>query len=221
MTSPRPPAVDTDALIDALPASLAALARRGALRRYRKGSIVIEEGDPGGPLFVILAGRLRAYSIDPKNDNEIIYGSYGAGEYVGELGLDGGPRTASVMALEPSVCAMVTRHSLLAHIGEHPEFAFELLAKLTSRARAATMSLKRIALNDVYGRLKLLLEAMCGVEAREGWIAVERVTHRELAGRIGCSREMVSRVLKDLEKGGYLRVEGGVLRVRLPLAVRW
>ena len=82
--------------------------------------------------------------------------AYGPGEYVGEMGLDGGVRSASVVALETTVCSMVTRRTLEQHLREQPEFAFELIAKVIRRARAATMSAKSMALNDVYGRLKQL-----------------------------------------------------------------
>ncbi|WP_163071511.1 Crp/Fnr family transcriptional regulator, partial [Acinetobacter baumannii] len=85
---------------------------------------------------------------------EITYGVYGPGEYVGEMSLDGGPRSASVITEEACRLVMVTRASLLTHISEHPEFAFELLTKVIRRARAATLSTKQLALNDVYGRLK-------------------------------------------------------------------
>ena len=217
----KPAAIDVDALIDALPASLASLAKRGVAHPYRRGTILIEEGQRGDTLYIILAGRLRAFSTSLTHDREITYGSYGPGEYVGELSLDGGPRAASVMTLEPSVCVVVTRATIEAHIAEHPEFAFELLAKVIGRARAATVSARQMALNDVYGRIKLLLESMAAAPTAGGWARVEHITQRDAAARVGCSREMVSRVMKDLETGGHVEpVEGG-LRVKLPLPARW
>ncbi len=217
----KPSDIDVGALIDALPESLARLARRGVAHPYRKGSTLIEEGARGDTVYIILAGRLRAYSSNLSQDREITYGSYGAGEYVGELGLDGGLRAASVVALEPSICAVVTRATLEAHIAEHPEFAFELLAKVIGRARAATLTARQMALNDVYGRIKLLLEAMAGPVGDDGWASAERITHRDIASRVGCSREMVSRVMKDLETGGHLRPGDGELRLKWPLPARW
>lgn len=219
--SRKPTDIDLGALVDALPASLAALARRGVAHAYRKGTLLIQEGDRGDSIHIILAGRLRAYSCNLAQDREITYGTYGPGEYVGELGLDGGLRAASVMALEPSVCAVVTRGTLEAHIAEHPAFAFELLAKVIGRARAATLSARSMALNDVYGRIKLQLESMAGATAADGTAEAERITHRDLAARIGCSREMVSRVMKDLENGGHVAIDGAQLRLKLPLPARW
>ena len=138
---------------------LRALARRGEVRRYRKNTLLIEEGDHGDTLYLILAGRLRSYASGDKG-REITYGVYGPGEYLGEMSLDGGPRSANVITLEASTCAVITRTTLLQHIAEQPEFAFELIGKVIRRARAATLSAKQLALNDVYGRLVLLLDAL-------------------------------------------------------------
>ncbi len=217
----KSPSIDVGALIDALPVTLARLARRGVAHPYRKDSILIEEGNRGDTIYIILAGRLRAFSTNLAQDREITYGTYGPGEYVGEMSLDGGPRAASVVALEPTVCAVVTRATVEAHIAEHPEFAFELLAKLIGRARAATLSARQMALNDVYGRIKLLLESMAGRPGADGWAEAERITHRDMAARVGCSREMVSRVMKDLETGGHVDPSATHLRVKLPLPARW
>ena len=213
--------VDVDSLIDALPPPQARLARRGLAHSYRKGVILIDEGDRGDTIYIILAGRLRAFSSNLAQDREITYGNYGPGEQVGELGLDGGLRAASVVTLEPSICVVVTRATLQAHIAEHPEFAFELLSKVIARARAATQTARQMALNDVYGRIKLLLDAMVGPPGPDAWAEAERITHRDIAARVGCSREMVSRVMKDLENGGHLVSTALQLRVKLPLPARW
>lgn len=184
-----------------------ALARRGALRHYRKGALLIQEGEVGDTLYVVLAGRLRVFGSDARNGREITFGTYRAGEYVGEMGLDGGPRSASVEAVEPSTCAVVTRTTLEGFLAEHPAFAFDLLAKVIRRARAATLSAKQLALNDVYGRLKLALEQHAEAAGDGRWRTTERLTHQQLANLVGSSREMVSRLLKDLEQGAYVRVE--------------
>jgi CRP/FNR family cyclic AMP-dependent transcriptional regulator len=213
--------VDVERLVGALPPALVPLARRGLAHAYRKGVILIDEGDRGDTLYIVLSGRVRAFSTDLARGREVTYGTYGPGEYVGELGLDGGLRAASVETLEPSVCVVVTRPTLEAHIAQHPEFAFELLAKVIARARAATLSVRQMALNDVYGRLKLLLESMLGPPGPDGWAEAERMTHQDIAARVGCSREMVSKVMKELEKGGRVLTTPSAFRVKLPLWVRW
>lgn len=215
---PSPPAAaDAPApLSDAL----AALAERGETRRYRKGTLLIQEGDVGDTLFIIRSGRLRAFSAGD-NGREITYGVYGPGEYLGELSLDGGPRSASVITLEASSCTVVGRRTLERFIAERPEFAFELLAKVIRRARAATLSARQLALNDVYGRLRALLQSLARPGTDGTPVLSERLTHQELSHRLGCSREMVSRLVKDLERGGYLQQQGGWYRLDKPLPQRW
>jgi CRP/FNR family cyclic AMP-dependent transcriptional regulator len=197
------------------------LARRGELKRFRKGHRLIEEGERGDTIFIILAGRVRVFGSGERSDREITYGTYGVGEYVGEISLDGGPRSASVEAIEACTCAVVTRQTLLQHIAEHPEFALDLLAKVIRRARAATLSAKQLALNDVYGRLVLLLNELALKQPDGSRLISERPTHREMANRLGCSREMVSRLMKDLEAGSYLLPTAGGLRIVRPLPMRW
>ena len=200
--------------------SLLALTERGEIRRYRKGTLLIQEGDQGDTLFIILSGRLRAFSAGD-NDREITYGAYGAGEYIGEMSLDGGPRSASVITLEASVCAVVARRTLERFIAERPGFAFELLSKVIRRARVATLNARQLALNDVYGRLKLLLGALAMPQPDGTLRVAERLTHQEMSNRLGCSREMVSRLMKDLERGGYVAVQAARIVLCKPLPQRW
>lgn len=191
----------------ALGTALRELARRGELRRFRRGAVVIHEGDDGHTMFIILSGRLRAFSANATEDKEVTFGSYGPGDYVGEISLDGGPRSASVDALEPTLCAVVTRHTIEQYLKENPAFAWELLAKVARRARDATLNARRMALEDVYGRLRGQLLALA-VEQPDGTRQIApKPTHKAIAQRIGCGREMVSRVMKQLERGEYLRVE--------------
>ena len=200
--------------------ALLALARRGDVRRYRKGALLIEEGAIGDTLYLVLTGRVRAYSLGA-NDRELTFGVYGPGEYVGEMSLDGGPRSASVITLEPTTCSVVTRHTLREHIAAHPDFAFELLARVIRRARLATSNARSMALIDVYGRVTRLLEELAVPQADGTRVIAERLTHAEIASRVGCSREMVSRLMKDLERGGHVLVRGRTRMLSARLPPRW
>src|SRR3982750_3628926 len=106
----------------ALPPALQKLAEHGVQRRYRTHAMLIEEGDTGGAVYIVLSGRLRAFLADARG-REITLALHGPGEYVGEMSLDGGPRSASVQAVEPTVCSVVTRETVLQHIGADKEFA--------------------------------------------------------------------------------------------------
>jgi CRP/FNR family transcriptional regulator, cyclic AMP receptor protein len=190
------------------------------LKRLRRGVQIISEGDVGDTLYVILAGRLRAYSVGA-DFREITYAEYGAGDTVGEMGLDGGPRSANVDAVAPTLCAVVTRATLQQHLREDPDFAFELLATVIRRARAATTSLRQVALNSVYARLRPYLESLAVKQDDDTGLIDPAPSHLEISRRLGCDRAMISRVLKDLEKGGYVKVGRRRLVILKPLPLRW
>jgi len=138
------------------------------------------------------------------------------------MALDGGPRSANVETLEPTVCAVVTRDALLAYIAEQPAFALEMMGRLIRRARLATESARSMALIDVYGRLTRLLDRLAGPAGEEGSRTIaERLTHREIASHLACSREMVSRLMKDLEVGGFVRTSKRQIVLLKPFPARW
>ena len=201
-------------------AGVRALAARGDVRRYRKGTILIHEGDSGDTLFIVLSGRVKVFCTDA-NDKEITFGVFDAGEYFGEMALDGGPRSASVITQQPCVCAVVTRHTLLAFLTQRPEFALELLSKVIRRLRLATRDARNLAFIDVYGRLTAWLQELAKPQADGTMRITERITHQEIASRVGCSREMVSRILKDLESGGYVRIAQRRIELAAKLPQRW
>lgn len=210
-----------EGLLATLSPRLQPLARRGAIRNYKKNSVIINEGDVGESLYILLQGRVKVYATDD-NGREITYGNIDAGDYFGEMSLDGGARSASVITVEPCVCSVVTRSSVRDHLALEPDFAMELVVQVIRRARAATETARKMALLDVYGRVVSTLESGEEGPARPGApVLLEQITHQSIASRVGASREMVSRLLKDLEKGGY--IELGVKRITLlrKLPARW
>lgn len=203
------------------PQHIEALAALGVQRRYRRGTLLIQEGETGDTLYIVQQGRLRAYLADISG-KELTLGVYGPLEYVGEMSLDGGLRSAHVEALETSVCSVVTRKTLLAYIALHPEFALELMGRLIRRARLATESARNVAMIDVYGRLVLLLNQLACEPDPDGLRALrERITHQSMAQHLACSREMVSRLMRDLETGGYVAVRQRWIWLLKPLPARW
>jgi CRP/FNR family cyclic AMP-dependent transcriptional regulator len=213
-----PPTTDPSSLLASLPEALRSLAASGVQRSYRKGTLIIEEGSHGDTLYLLLRGRVKAFSSDARG-REVTYGVYGAGDYFGEMSLDGGPRSASVIVEQACTCAVLTRQTLHEHIAAEPAFAFELIGRVIRRARLATQSARSMALLDVYGRVVQLLESLAVVQADGTRIIAERLTHAEIAARVGCSREMVSRLMKDLAAGGFVETSGTTLRLgHLPRA---
>lgn len=198
-----------------------ALAALGMQRRYRRGALLIQEGEAGDTLYIVQQGRLRSFLAD-NTGKELTLGVHGPLEYVGEMSLDGGPRSAHVEAVEATTCAVVSRATLLAYIAAQPEFALELMARLIRRARLATESARSVALIDVYGRLVRLLSQLAGeVDANGERVLQERLTHQAIAQHLACSREMVSRLLRDLETGGYIAVRERWIWLLKPLPARW
>ncbi len=197
-----------------------ALAAHGEVRRYRKGSILIHEGDTGDTVFILLSGRVKVYCTD-SNDKEITFGLFGPGEYFGEMALDGGQRSASVVTLEACACAVVPRAGLLGFIAQRPEFALELLSKVIRRLRLATRDARNLAFIDVYGRLTQCLQDLAVPQADGTRRIEERITHQDIASRVGCSREMVSRILKDLQSGGHVHIVDRRIVLVGKLPQRW
>ena len=151
---------------------------------------------------------------------EVVINFHCAGEYVGEMSLDGEPRSASVVTVEPTTCAIVNRAQFRDFLAANPDFAQHLIQTLIRRARSATENVKSLALSDVYGRLVRLLHAL----AREvdGHLVVpEKLTQQDIADRVGASRDMIGKLMKDLVGGGYLHVEDRTITIVKKLPTGW
>ena len=209
-----------DRTAEILPAPLIEkMAALATTRTFGKNAIIVSEGDETDSLYIVLAGRAKVFVAD-ENGREVQLNQIGPGEYFGEVTLDGGPRSASVMALEECRCAVVKRAELTAFLERNPEFAHHLVRKLAHRVRLLTESVRSLALMDVYGRVaRLLLEL---AEERDGRLVVEEsLTHRDIASRVGASREMISRIFSDLADGGYVRKEDRHLVIMRKPPPRW
>ena len=201
------------------PPLLEAVAKGATIRSFPKNAIVVNEGDETDSLYVVLSGRLRVYVSDGEG-HELQLNMIGPGEYFGEVAPDGGPRSASVMAVDEARCAVVRRGELLALVQREPQFALHMVRKLASRVRDLTDNMRSLALMDVYGRVaRLLLELAVERDGRQ--IIEESLTHREIASRVGASREMISRIFSDLTAGGYIGKENGQLVILRKPPPRW
>jgi CRP/FNR family transcriptional regulator, cyclic AMP receptor protein len=198
-----------------LPPDLQLLAEQGKQQSFKKGALIFKDGDNGDGFYILLEGRVRAFG-SAISGKEITYGYVEAGEYFGELTLDGGNRSANVEAIEPSLCAIVSNTQLEAFMLEHPKFGTDMLHTVIRRARQSTDNARSIALMDVYSRLKRAIEKL--TPAINSGI---NITHAELAADVGASREMVSKLLKDLEIGGYINIQSRNLSRLKALPVRW
>ena len=216
MTGDTPSAAQLQGIADTFVRQLASL---GRLRTYPKNTVFITEGDSSDSVFVILTGRVKVFISDTEG-HEMILDTQDPGEYVGEMALDGKPRSASVMTHEPSTFAVVARDPIREAIRKDPDFALDMISKIIDRARLATSGMKDLALLDVYGRVARLLLNM-GVEKNGKLVIPDKLTQQEIAERVGASRDMVSRIFRDLTAGGYISVEHRYITINKKPPARW
>ena len=168
------------------------IAPLGVAREFRARTVVVARGDLGDSLYFILEGRLRVFLAEGEG-RELLLGVLGPGEYFGDLAGECMPRSASVATMEACRLLLVPRARFAQLIATDAEFAGRFIAKLAYQVRALTDRLGNIALLGVRERVSRLL-------SEEGDDREERLTQSEIARRVGCSREMVSRALKDLAR---------------------
>jgi CRP/FNR family cyclic AMP-dependent transcriptional regulator len=186
-------------------AHLHALSGQGVVKAFPRNAVMISEGDRTDSLYIILSGSVKVYLSDEAG-KEIQLRILGPGEYFGEVILDEGARSASVMTLEPCRFSIISLAQFKAFLTQSPDAAFELIKSFAAHIRDLTRQVGDLALLDVYGRVARLLLELAVEE--DGRLVVPRLTQQDIAARVGCTREMVSRILKDLRTGGYIVMEG-------------
>ena len=195
------------------------LAPLGRVHRFAPHTIVVSEGDFSDSSYFILQGRVKTFVSEP-DGREIVLSVLGPGECFGEAVLDGGPRSASVVTLELVSCKVVARALLRSAMAEDPQLAMWMIDVLIGRLRVATGLVKDLALHDVYARVTHLLQGMAREHA--GVLAVpERMSQQEIAHRVGASRDMVGRVVKELIDGGYIAMEHKAITLIRKFPLRW
>jgi CRP/FNR family cyclic AMP-dependent transcriptional regulator len=145
---------------------------------------------------------------------EVILSILAPGEFFGEMGLiDDEPRSASVVSIEPCELLSITKRDFKRCLAENFEMAMGVMRGLVKRLREADRKIGSLALLDVYGRVaRLLLDMAENVNGEK--IVTKRLPKQDIAKMIGASREMVSRVMKDLQTGGYIEMRGSNIVLR-------
>lgn len=192
----------------------------GRLEWIPAGHLLIREGNAGEQLFLIISGQVRAFSRNNAG-REVIYGTAGAGDVIGEMALDGGPRSANVVAVADTEVAIIEREVLREFIRANPDFALELMGRIIRRARVAMNSTRNMALLDTYGRLVQVLEEIAQPSRPDGTRECAPISQVELAARVGCSHGMISRLVKDLARGGYVDFSRRRIVLRKKFPERW
>ena len=176
-------------------------------RSASRNSTIMAAGDPTDSLYIILSGRLKVMMSDA-DGKEVILSILGPGEFFGEMGLiDDNPRSASVVAIEPCELLSITRRDFRKCMADNADIAMAVMRGLVRRLREADRKIGSLALLDVYGRVaRLLLDMSETVDGQK--MVTKRLPKQDIAKMIGASREMVSRVMKDLEDRLRARYRG-------------
>jgi CRP/FNR family cyclic AMP-dependent transcriptional regulator len=179
-----------------------------------RSTTIMASGDAIDSLYMILSGRLKVMMSD-SDGKEVILSILGVGEFFGEMGLiDDSPRSASVVAIEACELLSITKRDFKKCLAENFEMAMAVMRGLVRRLREADRKIGSLALLDVYGRVARTLLDMSEMEG-EVKIIRNKVSRQDLAKVVGASREMVSRVMKDLEERGIIETqEDGSLKIQ-------
>ncbi|HTD89516.1 MAG TPA: cyclic nucleotide-binding domain-containing protein [Burkholderiales bacterium] len=175
-------------------------------RSYPRNVYVMQAGDETDSLYVILSGKVKVVISDDQG-REVILGFMGSQDFFGEMGiLDDQPRSASIYTQEPCEMLRLSKAGFVSCLKENAEVAMLVIRNLVKRLREADRKIESLALVDVSGRVARLLIDMA--QEIDGRLVVPRMpAKQEIARMIGASREMVSRVVKELEVRGLIRAE--------------
>jgi CRP-like cAMP-binding protein len=199
------------------PGELDALAAICKPKRLRAREVLFRKGDEGLQAYAIMGGHLKA-TIAGEDGKEAVLRIMRPGEIVGEVALfDGHPRSATVIAIEPSDLLVIHRRDFLPFLERHPKVATKLLRELSERLRAVSSILEdRLFLNlpSRLGKKLLQLAATHGSEAGDGMRIALKLSQQELGELVGTSRESVNKQLRQWAEQGILSMSRGVITLR-------
>ena len=193
--------------------NLEPIAKVAMLRKVPRHATVVMAGERTDYVYLVLSGGLKVLRSDEEG-REVILSMLGPGEIFGEMGvLDENPRSATVVAVQPSELIMISKSDFKRVLQENFDVALYIMKNLVQRLRMADRKIESLALMDVYGRVARLLLEMAENVGGE-LVVKKRISKQDIAKMIGASREMVSRVMKDLQVQGLVEEEGGKLLLR-------
>jgi CRP/FNR family cyclic AMP-dependent transcriptional regulator len=175
-------------------------------RSYPRGAAILRAGEETEALYIILSGRVKVL-IPDEEGREIILTMMAAQDFFGEMGLlDDLPSSATVETLEPCEMLRIPRTAFLSCLEENAEVAMLVLRNMVKRLREADRKIESLALIDVYGRVaRLIIDMAENIDGH--WVVQRAPAKQEIARMIGASREMVSRVVKDLQEKNLIHTD--------------
>ena len=185
---------------------------------YAKNSTVVAAGDPADALYIVISGRLKVLMSD-KEGREVILAILNQGDFFGEMGLiDQAPRSASVVTIEPCELLTITRTDFTKCLQKSFDLTLNVIRGLVKRLREADRKIGSLALMDVCGRVaRLLMEMAETVDGQK--VVTKKLPKQQIAKMVGASREMVSRVMKEMETSGRIEVRAHQILLRDSLAL--
>lgn len=195
------------------------VASQTVIRQFPKNTVVVSQGDDTDSFYVILKGKVDVFLQNDKG-KEIIINTMGVCEAFGELAPLGGiPRQASIITTEDSTFGIISRQVFMDTLLAKPTVSMQIIDLLIHRIQDLTEDVSSLALEDVYNRVVRILYKHA--EAVGEKLITEKLTQQDIASRVGATREMVHRILKELKKGGYISIEGKHITIEKKLPAGW
>ena len=184
-------------------------------QRFKRAEFIVEQGSKSNALFIVLSGRARVLTTDSRG-REVILANLQVGDYVGEMSLiDNEPHSATVQAETLTDCLVLGRTEFDHCLEGNTSMARAVMTGLVKRLRRADQKIESLALMDVYGRVAHVLLDAAIPDAEGKMVIRDKISRQDLAKMVGASREMVSRVMKDLEDRGFIEGhDNGSTRIR-------
>jgi CRP/FNR family cyclic AMP-dependent transcriptional regulator len=195
------------------------VASQTVIRQFPKNTVIVSQGDDTDSFYVIVKGKVDVFLHNDKG-KEIIINTLGVCESFGELAPLGGiPRQASIITTEESTFGVISRQVFMDSLLIKPSVSMNIIDLLITRIQDLTEEVSSLALEDVYNRVVRVLYKHAVEDGDK--LVTEKLTQQDIASRVGATREMVHRILKELKTGGYITIEGKHISIEKKLPSGW
>jgi CRP/FNR family cyclic AMP-dependent transcriptional regulator len=200
-------------------ADIDAVASQTVIRNFPKNTVIVSQGDDTDSFYVIIEGKVDVFLQNDKG-KEIIINTLTEGESFGELAPLGGiPRQASIITTEESTFGVISRQVFMDTLLTKSTVSMQIIDLLIHRIQDLTEEVSSLALEDVYNRVVRVLYKHAAEVGEK--LITEKLTQQDIASRVGATREMVHRILKELKTGGYISIEGKHITIEKKLPPGW
>jgi len=201
------------------PEDIDVVASQTVVKKFPKNTVIVGQGDETDSLYFIIQGKVDVFLHNDKG-KAIIINTLGECESFGELAPLGGiPRQASIITTEDSTFGIISRQVFIDTLLIKPAISMRIIDLLITRIQDLTEEVSSLALEDVYNRVVRVLYKHADEVGEK--LVTEKLTQQDIASRVGATREMVHRILKELKTGGYISIEGKHITIEKKLPPGW